>query len=110
MSGTKRKVSRISMVLGRPLLSPRGLLVRAVLIILVFLLCHAAGLREKTSILCGTSPTGDVDDMLSITLAALYMLAYFGALVVAPILLLASGVFTALQLFAPASTTPGRNP
>ena len=108
MSGTEHRANWVSRVLGGPLFSPRGLLVRAVLIVLVFVLCHAAGLREKTSILCGTSPTGDVDDMLSITLAALYMLAYFGALVVAPILILASGVFMALNLFAPASTTPNR--
>ena len=106
MSRTEKRRNWLSRLLGGPLFSPKGLLVRAGLIALFFLLCHAAGLREYTSIVSGTSPTGDVGDIFSVALAGLYLVAYVAAVLVAPIMLLASAIFTALQLLAPTQKPP----
>jgi len=78
------------------LLTPSGLVVRAVVGILVFTILHAIGLRAYTTVISGTSPTGrqvgygDMWKMLA------YVLSYLSATVLAPILLLAAGVLSLL--------------
>ena len=74
-----------------PMLSPQGLFLRAIAIVGVFILLHLFGLRENMSILSGTSPTGEPGDHGSTFLGALYMMFYFGAVLVSPILVFASG-------------------
>ena len=74
------------------LFTAKGLAIRAAIIGVVFLLCHAAGLREYTTVLSGTSPTGNAADKFSLALAVLYALSYFGLVLVVPILLLAAAM------------------
>jgi hypothetical protein len=63
----------------------KRLLLVAVALVAVFGLLHLAGLREDAGILSG-SPASSVLGGIA------YVLAYFGAVVVAPIFLLAEGL------------------
>lgn len=80
-----------------PIFSPTGFLVRACVISLIFFVCHAFGLREYTTILSGTSPTGNVKDVMAIALGATYLVLYFAFVLGVPILILASVVFYGFQ-------------
>ena len=83
-----------------PFCSPCGLVLRAGLVALLFVVAHVAGWRENTCILCGTSPTGNPGDLLPILLGVLYVLFYFGFVLVVPILLLgAAAQWALLRLF-----------
>ena len=87
-------------ILGSGLFTAQGLLVRALLIALVFLLLHAIGLREYTTILSGTSPTGNRGDLFAVVLAVLYVLSWFGFVLVVPILVLAAAMLAVVQSLA----------
>lgn len=52
---------------------------------------HALGLRDWVSVLSGT-PAAAVPRAVAAPAAALYLLAYFGAVLIAPILLIAAAV------------------
>jgi hypothetical protein len=49
-----------------------------------------AGLRDYASILCGTSPSGDVADVGSSLLGCVYIAFYFLFVIVVPILVIAA--------------------
>jgi len=76
-----------------PMFSPTGFLVRAAMLILLFTLCHFAGLREYTSFLSGTLPAAKV----KIFFGCAYLVFYLGAVGLAPVFVLASGIFWVLQ-------------
>lgn len=69
-----------------------GLAVRAIVVALVFVLCHSLGWREHTTFISGSEVAVDSDRGLSILGGVTYMAAYFGAVLVSPILLLAAVV------------------
>lgn len=71
------------------LLSPGGFLVRAAMLVLIFLVLHALGLRKYTTVVTGTSPTGSPVDAPSVMIALFYVVSHLGAVVVAPALALA---------------------
>ncbi|MCX6995812.1 MAG: hypothetical protein NTV49_01685 [Kiritimatiellaeota bacterium] len=72
-------------------LSPaRGLLLRAALLAVFFGLCEAAGLRDYTAFLSGTQPGAHLPAVTAV-LGVIYLVAYFGATLLSPILLLAAG-------------------
>jgi hypothetical protein len=75
-----------------PLLSPRGLMIRAALVALAFGLAHAAGLRAYTSILSGTSPTGNPADGWAVLLGCVYVFLYFAFVLAVPIALIAAAL------------------
>ena len=75
-----------------PMVSPRGFLVRAVALAVVFAICHAAGLREHTAVLSGTIEA----QPLQVTLGVVYVCAYLGFVLAAPALVIAAIVFAAL--------------
>ena len=97
---TKRR-TWFGRVFGCSSFSPRGFLVDAVLIALVFLACNLAGLKEYTSVICGTSPTGDINNPLVLGLGAFYLFIHFAFVLVAPILVIAAAVFAILVLVVP---------
>lgn len=79
------------------LFTPRGLLVRAVLLTAILLL-HIFGLREYTCIFSGTSPTGgQPPDLVTASLGATYAVLYLLVVLVVPIATLAAGFLLALQ-------------
>ncbi len=75
---------------GAPFFSPRGFFDRAVMLLLLFAVCHLAGLREYTCIISGTSPTGDPADTAASMLGIAYFATYSLALLVAPIFAIAA--------------------
>jgi len=80
------------------LLSPRGLLLRALVLLAVFALLHLAGARDYTSIFSGTSPTGDPPGGAASLLGLLYAGFYLGSLVLAPIMILGAALMWGLVL------------
>ncbi len=89
--------NRIQQTLLAPFLSPTGLLLRALAIAVVFGLLSLWGLRDYTSVVCGTAPSGNLADRTSILLGMFYAVAYFAFSVGAPILVLAAGIQALLE-------------
>ena len=81
-------------------LTPGGFLVRATLIVVFFVACHLAGWREHTTFLSGTATSADGSVNASILLGVVYMAAYFGLVLLAPILALAAGLLFAFERLA----------
>ncbi|MSR64808.1 MAG: hypothetical protein EXS18_03395 [Verrucomicrobiae bacterium] len=90
MSETRRVWYRSLIPVG--LFTAKGLLLRAALIAIAFLVCHALGLREYTSIICGQSLTGNVADKLPTALGCIYLVLYFLFVLVVPIMVIAVGL------------------
>lgn len=84
------KASILRTLVAAPTFSPLGLAVRALVVALVFVLCHSLGWREHTTFISGSEVAVDSDRGLSILGGVTYMAAYFGAVLVSPILLLAA--------------------
>ena len=72
----------------------RLLALGAALLASAFIACHLLGLREHVSVLSGTAPPGSGGDP---SLGVAYAVAWFSAVVVAPILALAAGVLAAID-------------
>lgn len=83
-----------------PLFSPRGFLLRAAALLVLFLIAHLAGWREHTSILCGTATSAAGWSRLGGTLGLVYVIVYSIAVVGVPILVLAAGLLALLQRLA----------
>lgn len=83
-----------------PVLSPKGFLLRAAALLVLFLIAHLAGWREHTSVLCGTAPSAAGWDRVGGTLGMVYVLFYFAATLGTPILVLAAGILEVLERFA----------
>lgn len=96
----KKVPGRLSRLAGLAF-SPRGLLIRAAIISVVYLLARLAGLREYTTIISGTSPTGDVSDWWSAGLGVLYVTLYLAFVLAVPVLLIAAALLTAWFRLAP---------
>jgi hypothetical protein len=77
--------------------SPQGLLLRAAVILFAFLVLHAFGLRDYTTLLSGASPTGQRPDMWTVCLGMAYVAAWFGVVLIVPVLVLGSGIYLVLQ-------------
>jgi len=77
---------------GAPFFSPRGFLDRALMLFLLFAICHVAGLREYTCVISGTSPTGDPADTAASMLGIAYFSTYSLALLVAPVFVIAAAL------------------
>lgn len=75
---------------GASFFSPRGFLDRAIMLLLLFAICHFAGLREYTCVISGTSPTGDPADTFASLLGLAYFATYSLALLAAPIFAIAA--------------------
>ena len=79
------------------IVSPLVLLILAVLIVAGFAAAHLAGWRENVSLLTGTSFDASDGGQGQIASASVYILLYFAAMIVSPILALASGIMWSLQ-------------
>lgn len=86
----------------------RQLALGAAMLLAAFVVCHLLGLREQVSVLSGTPPPAGGGDPL---LGVAYALAWFGGVVLAPILAIAAGVLAVVDRLrsrrpAPARTAP----
>jgi hypothetical protein len=73
-------------------MSPRGLLICAGVLALVFLVSHVAGFRECTGVLCGTYSSVGLEPEVAATLGLVYAAAYVVLTILVPILLLGAGL------------------
>ena len=78
------------------LFTPRGMLLRAAALVVVFGICHVAGLRQYTAVLSGSSPGGTQPGALEAVLGGAYVAAYLASVIVAPILAIAAGLLWAV--------------
>src|SRR6185436_6066846 len=63
----------------------------------VFMVCQLAGLREATTFLSGTAAGGEFAGTLCF--GVIYLLAYFGMVLVAPIFLIAAALLACWRRF-----------
>jgi hypothetical protein len=82
------------------LFSPRDFLRRAVVLAIIFLAVHIAGLREFTSILNGTVASPELGRGMSAFLGLVYIFAYLGFVLLVPILLLAAAMLAGWRRLA----------
>ncbi len=75
-----------------PRLSPHGLLSFAAILSLAYMIMHLAGLRECTTIISGTSPTGNIRDQFPMIMGVIYILVYMVFTMIVPVLLIAAGL------------------
>ena len=75
--------------------APRALLIRAAIIIVAYLITHLLGFRLYTCVLCGTMP-GQNSNTLA-TLGIIYVLLYFGTVLVAPVFVIAAGLLKLME-------------
>ena len=85
-------------VRGGQLFSPSGFALRAVAIIALFLVCHALGLRQYTTIASGSAAPALGSESVGAALAVVYIACYLGLVIVAPVLLLAAGLFALYRI------------
>jgi hypothetical protein len=83
----------------KEILTPKGFALRAVIISLVFLVCHIAGFRSLTSVLCGMKPVTGALGYFAALLGFVYVLMYLAFTVVAPVLLIAAGLLFLTERF-----------
>jgi hypothetical protein len=79
-------------LLKSALTEPAGLCARSALIVAVFLILHALGLRQYTTLLSGTSPDGQPITFTPLLLGALYLFFWFGTVLISPSLMIAAGL------------------
>lgn len=77
-------------------LSPGSFLLCAVTFAGVYLALHLAGLRASTSVLCGTFAAEQSEQVRTSFFAVIYILFYMATVIVAPILVIAAGIFQVL--------------
>jgi hypothetical protein len=73
-----------------PMFSPGGFLVRAGILIVAWAVAHGCGLRADVCVLSGTIPGGGRGAALG---GVVYLVSYFGAVLVAPGLAIAAGLW-----------------
>jgi hypothetical protein len=79
----------------RRLVTPRGFVWAAAALCLLYAVCHVLGWREYTAFLSGSAPAAERAN-LCLALGIVYAVAYFGFVLLAPILLIAAGIFALL--------------
>jgi hypothetical protein len=77
------------------LFSPRGLAARAVLLVVLYAVCEVAGLRENATFLSGTNATSAWNG--TVWRGLVYLFAYYGFVLAAPILLIAAALLAAWE-------------
>jgi len=84
---------------GLELFSPRGLAARAVLLVALYALCEAVDLRENATFLSGTQAGSAWSG--TVVRGLLYLFAYYGFVLAAPILLIAAALLVAWERLGP---------
>jgi hypothetical protein len=92
--------------LRSPICSWRGLLLRAVELPTLFAVAHLCGLAEYTTFLSGNIASLEVSRTVAQVLGSTYLVFYLLAVLVAPVLLLGSGLLAAATRLV-ASRRPG---
>lgn len=64
----------------------------AAILVVLYLIAHLAGLRGHTTILSGTLPSAESDQVVGVALGLVYVLLYFAFVVLVPVFLIAAGL------------------
>jgi hypothetical protein len=88
---------RLAALWRAELFSPKDFVRRGVVLGVIFLLVHVAGLREYTSILNGTAGSAELSRGMCAFLGLAYVFAYLGFVLLVPILLLAAALLAGWQ-------------
>ncbi len=80
-----------------PSISPMGFLMWAATAALAYLVAELFGLRDYTSILSGTSASGEAIKDSAMIWGGVYVLLYFGFVLAAPILTIAAALMAAFR-------------
>ena len=88
----KAKPDRFGRLVGADFFSPKDFVRHAVLVVLLFAIAHAFGLREYATIISGTMASPALGPEVCAILGVGYMALYFGAVVLAPVLLIAAAL------------------
>ena len=91
---------RLAALWRAELFSPKDFLRRAVVVAIIFLALHIAGLREYTSILNGTATSPELGRGMSAFLGLAYVFAYLGLVLLVPILVLAAAMLAGWRRFS----------
>ena len=83
---------KFEQLVGAVFFSPKDFVRHAVLIVVLFAIAHMCGLREYTAIISGTMASPTLGAETCTLLAIIYMVFYFGAVVLAPILMIAAAL------------------
>ena len=94
MSG---KQDRLDWLIGADFFSAKDFVRHAVLIVVLFGIAHAFGLREFTTIISGTMASPALGPGVCALLGMSYLALYFGAVVLVPVLLIAAGILLAWE-------------
>jgi len=94
----KKRRSRLAWMHSR-LFSPKGFVLRAMGVAVIYLVLHVLGWRASMSIVCGTSPTGDMADTFALSKGCAYGMFYFLFHMAVPVLFIAAGIFAVLLKF-----------
>ena len=76
--------------------TPKGLLIRAGAIVMVFAVLHLLGWREDTSILAGAVAGPGQNVRVHAVMGMTYAAAYFATVVLVPIVVIAAGILWGL--------------
>jgi hypothetical protein len=68
------------------------------ILLALFAIAHALGMRDDTSFLSGTAGGGDVSWEASVAMGTTYLVLYFAAVLAAPTLLIASALLAVSRL------------
>jgi hypothetical protein len=91
------KLRNLSKFCRADFMSPKDFVRHAVLISLVFLVVHLAGLREFTSVISGTAGSVEMSWEMSVLLGACYLFAYLAFVLLVPMFLLAAVLLVLLE-------------
>ena len=80
-----------------PLLTPKGLLLRALVLVVAFLVCHVLGLRVYTCVASGTPAEIAGSKAVAAVAGLVYIAAYFVTVMVVPVFVLGAGFLFALM-------------
>jgi len=85
-------ISKLRSLLQAEFLSAGDFVRHAALIVVLFAIAHAIGLREYTTIISGTMASPSLGPAVCAFLGIGYMALYFGVVVLTPVLLLAAAL------------------
>jgi len=71
--------------------TPKGLITRALVGIIAYIIFSLLGFRQYTAVLSGTSPSGHGISSIDIMLMGVYVFSFLYATIVSPILCIAAG-------------------
>ena len=79
--------------------TPKGLIFRALIGIIAYIIFSLLGFCRYTAVLSGTSPTGHGISSIDIMIMGVYVFSYLYATIVSPILCIAAGLLYCIMKF-----------